>query len=304
MMAASPTAIWPAAGRPIDDKPFDPRRPRVTLAATRYALVGRLGRGAGSDVYLARRDERLTERVILYALRNRSNEDLLRRTFNLLTELAASGAQGADHFTRLLPQPVALGPVTAADRSARLGAAYRVPDGFHHSIEDLRGVYPTGVAPEHGVWLGKRVLELLGWLHRAGWVHGAVAPEHAMVHPRDHGVILVGWSASRPLARAESLRVRARALRPFYPEAEWAGAAMSPRADLVMLARTLAYAMGAAAGSVAMPEAVPAPLAGFIREAESGRFSDALLMKEQLDAVARTCFGPPRFHKLNMPGWR
>ena len=42
----------------------------------------------------------------------------------------------------------------------------------------------------------RRLLVGLGWAHRAGVVHGAVLPEHVLIHPAEHGLVLVDWCYS------------------------------------------------------------------------------------------------------------
>lgn len=64
-----------------------------------------------------------------------------------------------------------------------------------HALEDVRRAYPNGVDPRASVWIWKRLLELLGWVHRAGYTHGAVIPHHLILHAKDHGVVLAGWSS-------------------------------------------------------------------------------------------------------------
>jgi len=108
------------------------------------------------------------------------------------------------------------------------------------------------------------MLEVLGWLHRAGWSHGAIVPPHLLVHARDHGVALVGWS--RATAPAQGA------------------------ADVAMSARAVLYALGDD------PAVVPSELAELLRRnADPSSATDAWALKDQVDAVARTVFGPPKY---------
>lgn len=56
--------------------------------------------------------------------------------------------------------------------------------------------------PRDGAWMWRRLLVGLGWAHRAGVVHGAVLEEHVLIHPREHGLVLIDWcySGNRPAA--------------------------------------------------------------------------------------------------------
>ena len=134
-------------------------------------------------------------------LRAPGDGDLLAREHEVLTALEASRAQGAPHFTRLLPQRVALGTARLGMRGElgeRRVAVHRWRSGFVHTFDDVAREHPTGITAGHAVWIWKRMLELLGWIHASGWVHGAVLPPHLLVHARDHGVTLVGFSRAVP----------------------------------------------------------------------------------------------------------
>lgn len=294
--------------RPADDPPFAPDRPRVTVAGTRYVLLGRLGRGDSSDVFLARRDARLTALVVLKVVRVLSDADLVAREYEVLEALHRGDAQGAEHFSRLLPQPVVQGAVKDSEGGSRAAAVYRWHSGFQHSLPHVRQVYSGGVDPRAAVWMWKRLLEVLGFVHRSGYIHGAVLPPHVLVHPRDHGVKLVGWCNAVRFDAESALPSTSASHRDFYPDAVWKGDVPTPATDLVMGARTIAWVLGGDPASGATPTSVPPTLAGLLRRLCDADYrestGDAWRVKELVDAAARESFGPPRFIPFTMPGWR
>lgn len=258
MLLAPGPGGWRAAPADAPEEPLlDPHLPRLWVGGLRYAVMGRL-RGR---VYRARRDARITEHVLLKF----GERDRLEREQTVLAELERSEVQGAAHFTRLLPQRVDHG-VARLGMNGRDGESFctvlRWRSGFVHTFEDVLEVHSSGVAPEHSVWMWKRILELLGWVHRNGIVHGAIRPEHLILHARDHGVVLAGWSSATRGA---------------------------PGADLAASAAVIQRVIGAEP---------PAPLARLLHEA--GSASDAWALKDRLDAVAREVFGPPRFVPFEM----
>ncbi|MCE9666485.1 hypothetical protein LY474_01555 [Myxococcus stipitatus] len=310
MVSAKGVTVWPRPTRPADDPPFAPDRPRVTVADTRYVLLGRLGRGDSSDVFLARRDARLTELVVLKVARALEDADLLGAEYALLEALQASQAQGAEHFTRLLPQPVAQGVAKEAFGTPRRATVYRWASGFQHTFTELRDVYPSGIDPRAAVWMWKRALELLGFVHRAGHVHGAVLPPHLLVHPRDHGLMLVGWTSAVALGRDTPLNLLSAAHRDFYPPRRRLEAPASPAIDIAMCARSIVWVMGGDPVTGVTPSHVPRPLADLLRAqcaSDTGAEApvvDAWEMKEHVSAAAHEAFGPPRFTPFTLPGWR
>src|SRR5439155_6093800 len=92
---------------------------------------------------------------------------------------------------RMLPQQVLRGK---ADKSERPAIVYRWRSGFQWTFDEMLVEHKGGVDPRAAVWMWKRVLDMLGWVHRGGWAHGNIGPSQLLVHPRDHGVALVGWS--------------------------------------------------------------------------------------------------------------
>lgn len=298
----SPTGYRWVAG---DERPPDDGLRRVHVDGRTFALLGRLARGDGSDVFLARRDKRLAELVVLKALRAREDEDLLRNEWRTLTALHASEAQGADFFARLIPQPVAHGPMTGAAEKT-LATVYRWRSGFVHTLDDVARAHPRGVDPRAAVWMWKRALELLGWVHRAGHAHGALVPAHLLVHPRDHGVTFVGWGTSAPL-REGRLPALPGAARDYYPDDVWERRTASPAADLVTLARSVARVLGGDPARGSVPSSVPDALADLVIEYAGRRTceavtADAWALKDQVAEASRAAFGADRYVKFSMPG--
>ncbi|MCP3097472.1 hypothetical protein LZ198_01140 [Myxococcus sp. K15C18031901] len=306
MVSAKGVTVWPRPARPADDPPFAPDRPRVTVEDTRYVLLGRLGRGDSSDVFLARRDARLTEMVVIKVARALADADLSSDEYTTLETLQGSTAQGAEHFTRLLPQPVARGLAKEAGGTPRPATVYRWASGFQHAFTELREVYAEGIDPRAAVWMWKRALELLGFVHRSGYVHGAVLPPHLLVHPRDHGLMLVGWTHALPRGGRGSARALSTAHRAFYPEALWRGGAPSTATDAAMCARSLVWVLGGDPSTGTTPTRVPPPLADLLRaQCEPANDDvDAWALKEQVSAAAHEAFGPSRFTPFTLPGWR
>lgn len=265
------------ASVPVDE------RPRVNLGGRTYVLEGQLAEGDCATVYRARWVSRLGERVLIKVLASRADADLHRREWDVLSALAASTAQGAEHYVTRLPPPIAYGLVpSAAGEPARPAAAYGWRSGFQVTLEQV-GREVGSLSGHAQVWLLKRLLELLSFVHRAGFVHGAVTPDHVLVHPRDHGAMLVGWT----VATAVGGRLPAVPARwaPMYDGARQATTAL----DVQMACRCVA-----AAG----PWRPAALVAGM-----AGRRDDAWALREEITRASAADFGPPAWHPLVLPGW-
>lgn len=301
IVLAPANGVWRPENADEDERYGDDREPRFWLGGHRYALVGRLARGEASDVFFARRDEAMTANVVVKVLRARASEDLFTREETVLEALATTTAQGAPHFTRLVPERVAIGKARIGHNGLggeRMVAIRRWRPGFVHTIDDVRRAHGDTIEPAHAVWMWKRVLESLGFLHAAGFVHGAVLPPHLLVNARDHGVVLSGFS--RAVRPGEKLPAVTRDAKAFYPDDVWAGGPASVRTDLAMSARVMLQLLGG--DPLRASPRVPTPFARLLETTAVTPWAhDAWALVEDASNVARDVFGPPKFVPFDMP---
>jgi hypothetical protein len=119
----------------------------------------------------------------------------------------------------------------------------------------------------------RRLLELLGWVHRSGWSHGAVLPPHVVVEEREHGAILVSWSRARRIEDGGSVAT-----------------------DLIMAARAVDSLLGPT-------EPIPGPLREVLDACLAGRggSEDGWVLKETVAEAVAKAFGPPAFVPFHVP---
>lgn len=285
----------------FEDEPTEaPGAPRFWLHGARYRVEGRIARGDSADVLLARRDHRVGERVVAKALRASGDRDRLEAEWRTLVALSKSEARGSHHFTRLLPQPVARGEARfgsmghAGDAFATL---YRFDSGFVHDFHAVRAAYPGGVPAAAAVWMYKRILELLVFVHESGFAHGAVLPRHLLVHARDHGVRLCGFTCAGALGSALAARVAADDR--FYPSR---ATELSAALDVVMAARAVLFVLGG--DPMRAPAAAPPELRAVLEsDADSAGPGTAMQALANVDRAARSAFGAPRYVPFDLPGW-
>src|SRR6185369_4350270 len=95
-----------------------------------------------------------------------------------LHELRASSAPGAAVLALRVPEPIARGAIDGGTHAGAQAVLHRWVPGFEHTFEAVRAAFPAGVELHAAVWMWRRVLEVLGFLHASGIVHGAVTPQH------------------------------------------------------------------------------------------------------------------------------
>jgi len=250
------------------------------LHGQHYSLLTRVGTGESAEVYLAERLSPLPQRVTLKIAHSATKPGRLTDEAEILEQLQSSRAQGADYFTQRLPQPVLAGVYEEAAGYEREVLILRHPCGYWGNLLNVKRHSPTGIDPRHGVWIWRRILEVLAFTHDSGWSHGDLAPEHFLVHPRDHGIFIVGWAKARAVADARSIA-----------------------RDLMQSAWSIRSLLSGGNDAPSFSSRIPAPFADLLRrsseDADWCANTEARGLDQALRVAAREAFGPPRFIPFN-----
>ncbi|WP_227983834.1 hypothetical protein [Nocardia spumae] len=248
-----------------------------------YRLAAMHARGSVADLYRAAPD------VIVKIARRPAANPLLANERNALADLAALSADHrwlAPYFPR---------PVDTVDHAGTANGEVRAVNVLGALTEEfvtlarVRAAYPRGLDPRDYAWIHRRLLRCLAGAATAQWVHTALHPDNVLIHPRLHGVVLVGWSfATRPGRPAAATL----ATIDYPPEI---GEAVDPRTDVYQAHRLLLTMLG---------ERTPAPMRAFARgclqPAPRLRPDAHTLLGEFDDLLDRLC-GRRRFRPLELP---
>jgi hypothetical protein len=278
---------------PPDERAASPTEV-IASAAREYALVERLAVGDVSDVYLAR------SRGVLYVLkvaRDLEGADLLEVERAAVAALLAEA--GETHYRAYFPPLVESFPVPTGFPK-RVNVFLHEP-GFS-TLEEVHRCHPA-LDGRHLAWIFKRLLTALGFAHRCGRVHGAVVPSHVLVHADGHGLRLVGWGHSVEVGRP--LRTGSAAYLDWYPAEVRRREPAGPATDIGLAARCVAYLAGGDPTTGRMPESVPRAIGAFVRscllEGPRMRPDDAWDLLDEFDELLHDLYGPPAYHRLEMP---
>lgn len=280
--------------------------PRVVVAGRPYLIEGRIGSGDKSDVYRGLLDCPLTELVVVKVCRDVATAAVTAREAANLRLLHASDAQGSYHFTRLVPQIVASGDVVLPDGDTRGAVVYRYKNGHDWTLADVIRDFPEGVEPQTMVWMWNRTLMLLEWVHLNGLVHGALVPEHVLIHPMYHAATFLDWAYA---VRQGGTLAAPASHAAFHPEEVRNGLPATFETDIAMSARCMIAVLGGDPASGDLPASVPQPIAEFLRvHARCGkekkgavRYADALQLHEAFGKLAEGVYGPRKYHPFVMP---
>lgn len=269
--------------------------PRSSIVGGKaWSLGALLGRGDVSDVFDGERLHGATggarpagERAVVKVLRSESDLPVFDREWATLSAIVNSAAPGAPAFSRRVPEPVTRGVIEAGPLAGRHVLIVRATPTFRFTLQQIRRDGAPDMA-RASLWVWRRVLEILTFLHRAGLVHGAILPPHVLVQDDDHGARLVGFgNAGGPGSPRLTTSLD---FATCYPSGE-----PSAASDVIMSARTLLWLLGDAQGP---PAGLPAPYARTLADASRGAFSDAWALREHLGTIARQAFGAPAFCPL------
>jgi len=276
----------------------------VSIGNSHWALGTCIAHGDTSDVYIAQRARWPTELVILKILRDRQDIDLFDNEWESLQALQQSEARGADVFTTLMPQPVIHGDISTGTFAGKRASIFRWASGFHHTFEKVIQAYPQGISPRASIWVWRRILEILSFIHSSGMVHGAVLPAHLLVQENEHGVRLVGYSFAGKFGK--NLRTPSQDHESFYPSPTRLWSKLTGQLDIVMSARCMVALLGGDSATASLPASVPTQVADLVQrialsKPDDSVSKDAWAIREELGEIARKVFGPSEFIPIVMP---
>ena len=272
-------------------------RPGDARAAAAFGKLGVLWRRYrdGSGPLVARGDVAnlyATRRGLLKIARDPADNDLMRREAAALTRLGSQvdAALGA-YFPRLIEAQRRQDPRTGVQRRANVIGRLT---GFR-SLAEVRAAFPRGLDPRDAAWMWRRLLVAIGAAHRAGLIHCAVLPEHVLIHPGEHGLVLVDWCYSGPAPDGPVPAVVKRYL-PWYPPEVITERRAGPDLDIWLATRCMTELMGAL---------IPDPMASFARGCQLAsprrRPADAWQVLAELDDLLERLYGPRTFRPFAVP---
>lgn len=161
-------------------------------------------------------------------------------------------------------------------------------------IQEVHG----SLGGRHLAWMFKRVLSILGFIHSAGWVHGAIVPQHTLFCAEDHGLHLVDWIHCELIGKP--IKIVPANNKSWYPADKIA----TPAFDIWMAAKTIIYLAGGDPTKNTLPATVHPLMRQFILSCVLPRTKlpqeDAWHLNDQFTDLLDQLYGPPCFVPLEM----
>jgi hypothetical protein len=156
------------------------------------------------------------------------------------------------------------------------------------------------------VWMFKRILSLLTWVHHFKLVHGAILPPHVMFYPdndghtdmdeRKHSIRLVDWCYSVDYSQRTRLSSWVPAWQDHYAPELLSKKYIGPESDIYMAAKLMVYLCGRK-----FPRALGLILKRCLDPNPGERYQKAGdVLKDWKEAAAKE-FGSPKWKEFNVP---
>jgi serine/threonine protein kinase len=275
-----------------------------------YRVLDRLTVGSLTSVYRCSISSNRTGQTGIFKIARdaRSNHSLVSEA-RILRQLASAAEMAA--FTRFMPfLPRVVDSVT------RGGSATESPRqanvlSYHHEInspdelytlEEVRAAYSGGLDARDVAWIWRRLLNVLSFAHGNGITHCAVLPEHVLIEPKDHKLVLIDWcfARSREAWSAAPDNAGIGAFRKWY-ERDYVARPASPALDISMAARCMVYLLDGTAETASSAD--PAIRRHFDRciDLPGDPHPAAIELLAQFDQLIEALWGPRQFRPMTLP---
>lgn len=158
------------------------RKPRLQI--DNYLLYKDLEQGDSS--YIRIFTDIAEKQYIVKTPLNKKLNGLLGAEFNLTKEIVAASKDYI--FSKMYGKPVEI-VIDAKDKVSHFVYEY---NNELIAMPQLMRKYPNGLDGRHIVWISKRILIALSWMHSLGYSHNAINLEHILIDVRNHMVQLIG----------------------------------------------------------------------------------------------------------------
>jgi hypothetical protein len=285
----------------------------ITIGTTTHLLTAKLGDDIFTTIYEAGTKVvgGQTRRLLARVVRAPSDAGRLDREARALLRFAQKDPEPErEAFYRVqrayVPGYEGGFQLRGAGSTRYRGSLLSVPEGRAFTIQELREKkFPAGIEPKHVWWIYRRLLLTLWMGHLHGYVHGAVTPDHVLIYPKEHGLVLLDWTC-----HAEYEKERITALDPrwkaFVPPEVFDKKNPTPATDLFMATATAFYALGGDPATRTVPGPSLHPdLLRDLRQAmdpkPAKRPQDAEKFHNRFGETLERAFGPRIFAEFVVP---
>jgi len=178
-----------------------------------------------------------------------------------------------------------------------------------YSLTQVREKYLRGINPLDMVWIWRRLLWILGYIHPQNILQGALLPPHILIQPEQHGLIVCDWCYS---ARRETdsvfpaIKAVVPGFKDWYPEEVLKKEAPTFGTDIYLAVKSMQYVLGGDPKGnlgVEVPRGIRAFFNGCTQKHQKTRPQDAWELLKEFDELLERMgkpYYPKRFHRFSM----
>lgn len=259
----------------------------VTTKLRTYNVSGLAYTGTVANLYNCRyaRNGKMKD-GLLKLPRNVRDSDLIQAEGKALKEILKSEDDRKNFFPRFEEMFKYRDKTTKKDRTALV---LRKLPGFV-SLAEIKTVFPDGLDTRDLAWAWRRSLGALSLLQEINIVHGAVLPEHILIQPEQHGVLLIGLTST--VASGSAVKILA-GEKEFYAPEILNKEPATMATDIYMLHKTMESMLRADA-----PLQFRAFIKGCTFERPKVRPQDPLSILAEFDELLERLYGPRKFREF------
>jgi hypothetical protein len=256
----------------------------VTTRARTYEASGTAYKGTVGNLYACRyvRGDEVKE-GLLKLPRAVRDSDLISAEARSLKAIWESKNTANVFFPRFEETFKHRDQATKIDRQALV--VRRIPDFI--SLAEVAKSFPAGLEIRDLAWIWRRCLVALTLLSELEIVHGSVIPEHILIKPDTHSVMLTGMTTS---VRSEEIIKVLGGDKKFYPPEVLNKECASTATDIYMLCATMNALMRADT-----PKQFRLFVKGCTFERPKVRPQNPLMLLDEFDELLERMYGPRRF---------
>jgi hypothetical protein len=239
-----------------------------------------------------------TIQAVLKIVRHPQDNDLAQNEAAVLQTLTSGTA--ADRYLPYLPH-LEDSFIYSESGVERFANVFAETSGWF-SLEQVRQAYPAGIDPKDMAWMWRRLLVALGFAHLNEILHGAVLPVNVLIHPAQHGLMLVNWAYA--VRAPQTIQVVTAGYEAWYPLEVIRSEQPLPATDIDLAAKCMIYLLGGSPTRRTFPPTVPGPIQGFLKgctlPGKNARPQDAWALMEEFDELLEKLYGERKFHPFYM----
>lgn len=280
--------------------------------ADKYTIRGLIAHGDISEVYDATGVG--NEPVLLKVCRNKDNNDLLENEFDVLGNIRTSPHWIPEGDLKL-PMPRESfkigysGLADDFDNGRRVNTFALTPSNPKFpplkdvvTLTEVHIAYPK-LDPRDASWMFNRLIAALHCVHAAGYVHGAVTPDHFIIEPENHrGQLLdFGYAVKTGGHKVSALSPTWAWM--YAPEIKERDI-VTPATDIYMAARCMLYLLGIGSPDGSDEGDCPLLMYRFLRACLLGphqRIQDTWQVHDDFKEVLKQLYGERKFRPFEMP---